>query len=99
MKSVAGEGVVGEAGSLAGLGLGKALPLAVENQLGVVDEGHAVGVGKVLGAGTYQVNVRALFEDEPGCLDGVAEALDAGHAASLHAAAVHEEGVELDAPV
>jgi hypothetical protein len=40
-----------------------------------------------------------FFEDEAGGLDGVAEALDAGDAAGFHAAAVHEEGVELDAAV
>jgi hypothetical protein len=56
-------------------------------------------VGKLLSAGAYKVNVGALFEDEAGGLDGIAEALDAGHAASFHAAAVHEESIELDAPV
>jgi len=43
--------------------------------------------------------VRALFEDEAGGLDGVAEALDTGNAAGFHASAVHEEGVKLDAAV
>ena len=99
VEDLAGEGVVGESGGLAGLGVGETLALAVENQLGVVDEGHAVGVGKLLGAGADEVNVGALFEDQAGGLDGVAEALDAGHAAGFHAAAVHEQGVELDAAV
>jgi hypothetical protein len=79
--------------------MGEALTLAVEDQFGVVDEGHAVGVGELLGAGADEVDVRAFFEDQAGGLNGVAEALDTGHAASLHAAAVHEEGVELDAAV
>jgi len=79
--------------------VGEALALAVEDQLGVVDEGHAVGVGKVLGAGAYEVNMRTSFEDQASGLNGVAKALDAGYAAGLHATAVHEEGVELDAAV
>ena len=98
-RIVAGEGVVGEAGGFAGFGMGEAFALAVEDQLGVVDEGHAVGVGKLLGAVADEVDMRALFEDQAGGLDGVAEALDAGHAAGLHAAAVHEEGIELDAAI
>jgi hypothetical protein len=56
-------------------------------------------VGEVLCAGADEVDVRTFFEDQAGGLNGVAKALDAGHAASLHAAAVHEEGVELNAAV
>jgi len=95
----AGEGVVAEAGGLAALGMSEALALTVEDQFGVVDEGHAVGLGELLGSGTDEIDVLAVFEDEAGGLNGIAEALDAGYATSLHAAAVHEEGVELDATV
>jgi hypothetical protein len=95
----AGEGVVGEAGGLAELGMDEALALAVENEFGVVDEGHAVGVGKVLCSFTDEVDVGTFFEDQTCSLDGIAQALDAGHAASLHASAVHEESVELDAAI
>jgi len=94
-----GEGVVAEAGGFTKLGMGEALTLAVEDQLGVVDEGHAVGAGEVLRAGTDEVDMRALFEDQAGGLNGVAQALDTGHAAGLHAAAVHKESIELDAAV
>ncbi len=55
--------------------------------------------GEVLRAFADEVDMLAFFEDEAGGLDGVAEALDAGDAAGFHAAAVHEEGVELDAAV
>ena len=82
---------------MAGLCLCEALALAVEDQLGVVNEGHAVRVGELLGAGADEVDVGAFFEDQAGGLNGIAEALDAGYAAGLHAAAVHEQGVELDA--
>ena len=41
----------------------------------------------------------ALFENDAGGLNWVAEMLDTGHAASFHAAAVHKQGVELDAAV
>jgi hypothetical protein len=79
--------------------MGEALAFAVENQFGVVDEGHAVGLGEVLRAVAYEIDVRTFFQDQTGGLNGVAESLDAGHAASLHAPAVHEEGIELDAAV
>jgi hypothetical protein len=95
----AGEGVVGEAGGVAALGEGEAFDFTGENELGVIDEVHAVGGGEALRAFSDEVDVWALFEDEAGGLDGVAEALDAGNAAGFHAAAVHEEGVELDAAV
>jgi hypothetical protein len=95
----AGEGLVVEAGGLAELGMGEAFAFAVEDQLGVVDEGHAVGCGEVLRAGTDEVDVGTFFEDEAGGLNGVAEAFDAGDAAGLHAATVHEEGVKLYAAV
>ena len=79
--------------------MGEALAFAVEEQLGVVDEGHAVGCGELLGAGADEVDVLAFLENQAGGLDWVAEALDAGYAAGFHAAAVHEQGVELDAAV
>jgi hypothetical protein len=96
---LAGEGIVAESGCLAEFGMGEALALAVEHEFGVVDEGHAVGEGKLLGSGADEVDVRALFEDQASGLNGVAESLDAGYAAGLHAAAVHEKGVELNAAV
>ena len=95
----AGEGFVVEAGGLAGLGVAQALDFAVEDEFGIVDEGHAVGGGKALRAFSDEIDVLALFEDEAGGLDGVAKALDAGYAAGFHAAAIHEQGVELDAAV
>ena len=97
--AVAGEGVVGEACGLTGLGICEPFALTVEDQLGVIDEGDAVGVGEGFSAGADEIDVRAFFEDDAGGVDGVAEALDTGDAASLHAAAVHEEGVELNAAV
>ena len=93
------EGGVAQAGGLAMLGMSEALTLAVEDQFSVVDEGHAVGLGKLLGASADEVDVLAVFEDQTGSLNGVVEALDAGHATSLQAATVHEEGVELDTAV
>jgi hypothetical protein len=95
----AGECVVTEASRFAELSMDEALTLAVEDQLGVVDEGHAVGLGKLLGSSSDEIDVLAVFEDQTGGLNGIAEALDTGHATSLHAATVHEEGIELDASV
>jgi hypothetical protein len=96
---LSGEGVVAEAGRLTELGMDEALALSVEDELRVVDEGHAVGLGKVLCAGADEVDVGTLFEDQAGGLNGVAKALDAGYAASLQAAAVHEESIELHAAI
>jgi hypothetical protein len=53
-----------------------ALPLAVEDEFRVVDEGDAMGLGELLGARSDEVDVGAVFEDEAGGLDGIAEALD-----------------------
>ena len=58
-----------------------------------------MGGGELLGTGTDEVDMRALFEDETGGLDGVAEALDTGYAAGFHAASIHEQGVELHSTV
>jgi hypothetical protein len=81
------------------LGVGEALALTVEDEFGVVDEGHAVRGGELLGAIADEVDMVALFEDQAGGLNGIAQALDAGYASGLHAAAVHEERVKLDAAV
>jgi hypothetical protein len=99
VEDVAGEGFVGQASGLTGLGMGEALAFAVEDEFGVLDEGHAVGPGELLGAIADEVDVGALLKDQAGGLDGVAEMLDAGHTASLHAASVHEQGVHLDAAI
>ena len=77
----------------------EALALAGDDELGVVDEAHAVLGGEALGASADEVDVRGFVEDEAGGLDGVAQALDAGDAAGAEVGAVHEQGVELDAAV
>jgi len=96
---VAGEGVVGEACGGAGFCLAEAFAFAIEDQFAVIDEFHAVGLGEEFGSFSHEVDMRALFEDEARSVDGIAEALDAGDTAGLHATSVHEEGVELDAAV
>jgi hypothetical protein len=90
---------VGEAGGVADLGVGEAQALAFKNKLDVIDELHAVRLREPLGAFADEVDVRTFLEDEACGVDGIAEALDAGDAAGFHAAAIHEEGVELDATV
>ena len=95
----AGEGVVGEALLVARLGEGEALDFAREDELAVRDEGHAVGDGKAFRAFTNKVDVWRFLQDEAGGFDGVAQTLDAGDAAGLHAAAVHEQRVKLGATI
>jgi hypothetical protein len=56
-------------------------------------------LGKLLSADADEVDVRTLFENQAGSLNGIAEMFYASHAASLHAATVHEERVELNASV
>jgi len=99
VEDVAGEGFVGQSGGLADLGMGEALAFAVEDEFGVVDEGHAVSLGELLCAVADEVDVGTLLKDQARGLDGVAEALDAGNTAGLHAAAVHEQGIHLDAAI
>jgi hypothetical protein len=84
---------------LADLGLGEAFSFALEDELRVLDEGHAVELCELFCAGADEVNVWALFEDEACGMNWVAKALDTGYAASLHTATVHQEGVELNAAV
>jgi hypothetical protein len=43
--------------------------------------------------------MRTFLKNQASGLNGVAEVLDTGHAASFHAAAVHEESIELDAAI
>jgi hypothetical protein len=97
--AVAGEGGIGEASGVARLSLGEALTFAIEDELAVVDEGHAVGVCESFCAFSYKVNMGALFEDKARGVDGIADAFDAGDATGFHAATVHEERVELDAAI
>ena len=59
--AVAGECGVGEAGGGAGLGLGEALTFAIEDELTVVDQLHAVGLGKALCAFANEVDVGRFF--------------------------------------
>ena len=98
-EDVPGEGFVGESGGLAFFGRVEAFALAVEDEFGVVDEGHAVAGDEGFGVGSNEVDVRALLKDDARGLDGVAKVLDTGNAAGLHASAVHEEGIELDAAI
>ena len=58
-----------------------------------------MGVGEALRAFSDKVDVRRLLQDEACGLDGVAQMFDAGDTAGFHAAAIHDEGVELDAAV
>ena len=97
--AVSGEGGIGEAGGLAGLCIGEALAFAIEDEFGVIDQFHTVGVGKAFRAFPDEVDMGALFEDEARGVDGVAQVFDAGDATGFHAASIHEEGVELNAAV
>jgi SH3-like domain-containing protein len=58
-----------------------------------------MGSGEPLRTFTNKVDMWRLLKDKAGGLNGVTQALDAGDAAGFHAAAVHEERVELDAAV
>lgn len=96
---LAGESLVGDSGGLPGLRQSKAPAFAVQDQLAIVDEGHALGGGECLGSRTDEVNVGALLENQTRGLDGIAQVLDARHAAGLHASSVHEKGIELDTAI
>lgn len=93
------EGVIGETSGLALLCLFQALAFAIEDELRILDEGHAMSVGKLFRSGSDEVDMGAFFENKASRLNGVTQTLDARNAASLHAAAVHEESVELNATI
>ena len=95
----AAEGIVSETVGFALFGLFEPFALAVKDELGVLDQWHAVRPSKLFGAGADEVDVRTLFEDEAGGLDGITKALDTGDSSGLHAASIHEESVKLNAPV
>ena len=96
---VAAEGGVRVSGELGLLEAHQAVALARNDELGVVDEAHAVLRREALGAGADEVDVRRFVEHEPRGLDRVAQALDAGDAAGAQRAAVHHQRVELHAAV
>ncbi len=93
------EGSVSETGSLAGLRIREAVAFTVENKFGVINEVHSVGAGESFSARAHEVDMRALFKHQAGSVDWIAQALDTGHSSGLHAAAVHQQGVKLHAPV
>jgi hypothetical protein len=94
-----GEGLVGEAGGVAYLGIGETQALAFEDKLNVIDELHAMRLCESLSTFADKIDVGTFLEHESRGVDWIAEAFDAGYAAGFHAAAVHEKGVELDATV
>jgi hypothetical protein len=94
-----GEGAVGGAGLFAGLGFGEAAAFAVDDELGIIDEGHALRLGEGFCSRADEVDVGTFVEDEACGLDGVADALDAGDGAGAEGGPIHDEGVELNAAV
>ena len=78
------------------MGFFQADALPVQDQFGVIDQGHAVAGGEGFGSCSYEVDVGALVEDQSSGLDGIAEVFDAGYAAGAEGGAVHEQGIELD---
>ena len=94
-----GERRIGKTCGLTNLRLGKALTFALENQFGIVNQRHAVGLRKLFGARTDKIHVRTLLKHETRRVNGISQALDASHAARFHSSAIHQERVELDASV
>ncbi len=93
------EGLIGQPGALLVLRLGQTHPFTIEHQFGVIDQRHALLGGEVLRIAADEVDMRALLEHETRGMDGIAQPLDAGHAAGAHGArhaAIHQQRVELD---
>ena len=97
--NMSGEGFVSESGRLPGLRMSQPGAFAVENELAVVNQVHAVGRGECLGAGADKVDMRALLEDQAGCQNRILDPLNARHTAGFHASAIHEKSIELDTTV
>ena len=58
-----------------------------------------MGEGELFRTGGNEVDVGTFLQNQAGGLDGIPNALDAGHAAGFHAASIHEQGVKLDTAV
>src|SRR5579859_3823835 len=95
----AGESEIGMASSLFFLGCLQALDFALNHQLFIAAERHAMLLGKTLRALADEINMRALVEHQPGSADGVANALHAPNATSAERCPIHHEGVELNPAV
>jgi hypothetical protein len=95
----AAEGIVSETGGFALFSLLQPFALAVEDEFGIQDERHAVRMGKFFGSGANEVHMLTFLKDQARGLNGIAKAFYAGNTAGLHAAAVHQESVELNATV
>jgi hypothetical protein len=96
MGKSSAEGDVGEASGEAGFRLFETDTLAVENELRIGDQRHAVAGGKGFCPSAYEVNVGTFIEDESRSLDGVAEVFDASYTTSAEGGAIHEQGIELN---
>lgn len=95
----AAEGVVGQTSSLSLFRLLEPLALAIKDEFGVLNEGHAICMSELFSASADEVNVRALLEDETRGLNRIAEALYAGDSSCLHSSAIHDKRIKLDATV
>ena len=77
----------------------EAVAFARDDELGVVDEAHAVLRGEALGAGADEVDVRRLVEHEPRGLDRVRRRSTQATPPARSVLAVHHQRVELHAAV
>ena len=98
-RMVSGEGFVGQAGRLSGLRVGKPFAFTFQNELTIRDEGHAMRGCEGLRSLSNDVDMGTLFKNEASGLNGISQVFDAGDTAGLHAASIHQEGVELHATI
>ena len=58
-----------------------------------------MGERKLLRTGADEIDMRTLLENQARGLNGIAQALHAGHSAGFHSSAIHEQCIELHAAV
>src|SRR5262245_12777969 len=91
----AGKGQVRMSGSFFLLSFLEALDFALDHQLLVAAQPHAVLLGEPLSAFPHKIDVGTLVEHQPCSLNRVANMLDAADAAGSHGSSLHHERVHL----
>ena len=88
--AAAGAGCGGGACAQFLLRVGQVTAFAIDDQFGIIDEGHAVFRSEGLRAGADEINVRTQIQDQTRGMNGIAEALDTGHTAGAQGGAIHQ---------
>ena len=89
------KGFVGKSGDFLGLGLRQALALALDYEIAIAAQRNGVRCGKVFGAFSHQIDMRAFVQHLARGPDRVTNTLHATHATGAQGSAIHHQRVKL----